>query len=181
MVRELKTMVWCDGCNARETYTEATWTAVVSVGDVSRLLELCAACHGEYIGDLEIDLKTIGTPVDGPAPTRPGGRTECSQCHKLYQTQILHDSHLRRAHHDTLATALILPYACESCTERFRSETSLERHERSPVHNPLASDERTKSIRCPECGKSYGGPQGLSAHRRIVHPDEYLAGRTVGA
>lgn len=75
-------------------------------------------------------------------------------------------------------------FKCTICDKPFASRSGVRYHMESEHGDPKAegSKGRTKRhqpMKCPDCGKTFLGPQGLAAHIRTTHPK--LAGKKITA
>lgn len=145
MAREVIVKEWCDACLGFDRVkAEATWSQVVAIDRLSRLLALCDKHHSLIIQPLLDALEYGAQPDRGPAVDleRPH---RCPVCEKGYPTRNGLGHHLRRMHAKTLG------------------EVGAE------LEPMLPEPEPDKPYRCPECSRSFASPQGLGAHRYQVH------------
>ncbi|EAT34176.1 AAEL013562-PA [Aedes aegypti] len=89
-----------------------------------------------------------------------GNETACDVCQQVYPNKRAMDAHKVRVHSKTA-------HECDICGKKFTRKLALKEH--YSIHTG------EKLYRCDLCGISISNSSFLYKHKKLKHPDEYLA------
>lgn len=151
MAREVTISVWCDACKGEtDARTEATATETLTIGNQTRVLDLCEPHRDKITGQIR-EWLSWGTKPDSATPRlrNSGGRLQCPLCGATSASRDALGKHARKIHGKTLPELL---------------EAGAEGGELGPK-----GEAPELAFRCELCPAAYSMARGLGVHKRHAH------------
>jgi uncharacterized C2H2 Zn-finger protein len=121
-----------------------TWSDHITIGRISRQLDLCDTHATAVVSPLVTALSTYGTEPD-PEPDGDGG-LRCVFCHKVYSTPKRLRDHVRKIHETVPARSDAsmngdAKMSCPECHKLYRGPQGLGAH-RQKIHGVAGASRR---------------------------------------
>lgn len=108
---------------------------------------------------------TTRSPIAPIVSSQLRSAVACRWCDATFGAESGLANHEVKKHRDRL------PFLCEHCGQRSRSEYGLEQHVRK-YHPNMPLPDADEGPECPGCGKRCATAQGLASHRRHCTPTD---------
>jgi hypothetical protein len=149
-MQELRILKWCDVCHKESgAYVEALQAFVVRIqtsgkqgAGLTRKLEACEP-HAKLVTELYATLKDCGTQPDEVPRTTEQPALFASRPKPEAEPEVV---------------------GCRLCSSPVQRQGMLKH-----LINMHGAKPRKTPTKCPDCGGKYAAPQGMAAHRRVVH------------